>query len=65
VIVAAFIADQRTSHNVPHATTACRALGVSESWYYKWLDRGPTATQRRRAELDRAVARGVTDSGGL
>ena len=29
--LAAFIADQRTSHYVPHAV-ACRALAVSESW---------------------------------
>ncbi|SCL73568.1 hypothetical protein GA0070608_5869 [Micromonospora peucetia] len=31
--VAAFIASQRTEHSVPHAV-ACRALGVSESWFH-------------------------------
>ena len=34
VSVARFIADQRTSHRVPHAVS-CRLLGVSESWFYK------------------------------
>jgi putative transposase len=32
--VAALIAAQRDEHQIPHAT-ACRALGVSRSWYYK------------------------------
>jgi putative transposase len=48
--VAAFISSQRTEHAVPHAVT-CRALGLSESWFYKWRDRKPTARQQRRAEL--------------
>jgi hypothetical protein len=42
VTVASFIASQRTDHGVPHAV-ACRALDVSESWFYKWHDRPPTA----------------------
>jgi putative transposase len=54
VSVARFIADQRTEHQVPH-TLSCRALGVSASWFYKWLNRPPTARQARRAELDAAV----------
>jgi transposase InsO family protein len=33
--VAAFIVSQREDHGIPHAT-ACRALGVSQSWFYKW-----------------------------
>lgn len=53
--LARFVADQRTSHQVPHAV-ACRALGVSESWFYKWHDRPPTPRQQRRTELDAAVA---------
>jgi hypothetical protein len=28
---------------------------VSESWFYKWRDRSPTASQARRAALDAAV----------
>jgi putative transposase len=46
--VARFIADQRTDHEVPHAV-ACRALDVSESWFYKWKNRPPTPRQQRPA----------------
>jgi len=49
--VAGFIADQRANHRVPHTLT-CALLGVSVSWFYKWLHRGPTPGQRRRAEVD-------------
>ena len=35
VAVAALIAAQRDEHQIPHAV-ACRALGVSRSWFYKW-----------------------------
>ena len=49
--VVSHIATQRTNHGVPHAVS-CRLLGVSESWYYKWRSRRPTATEQRRAELD-------------
>lgn len=62
--VARFIADQRTFYRVPH-TLACALLGVSVSWFYKWLDRQPTASQRRRAKLDVAVAAGFAAARGL
>lgn len=64
--LAAFIADQRTCHRVPH-TVACRALGVSQSWFYKWQHRPrcPTATEWRRAELDVAVAVAFLAADGL
>ena len=52
--VARFIADQRTMHRVPHAVT-CAILGVSVSWFYKWVHREPTPTEVRRSELDAAV----------
>jgi hypothetical protein len=57
--VARFIADQRTDYGVPHAVT-CDVLGVSRSWFYKWLARtdtvGPyTATERRQMAVDAAV----------
>lgn len=52
--VASHIASQRTDHGVPHAV-ACRALGVSESWFYKWHGRPPTPRQRRRAQLVEAI----------
>jgi transposase InsO family protein len=37
---------------------------VSESWFYKWWNRQPTARQLRRAELDAAVKASFEDSGG-
>ncbi len=61
--VASFIASQRTEHRIPHAQ-CCRWLGVSESWFYKWHDREPTARHRRRAVLDAAVKASFDDSGG-
>jgi putative transposase len=63
VSVASFIASQRTEHGVPHAK-CCRWLGVSESWFYKWKDRPPTARELRRAELDAAVKESFDESGG-
>ncbi|WP_432907976.1 IS3 family transposase [Micromonospora matsumotoense] len=61
--MAAFIASQRTEHSVPHAV-ACRALGVSESWFYKWRDRPPTRRDDRRVRLAAAVRKVFEDSGG-
>src|SRR4051794_23365893 len=61
--VASFVAAQRTDHGVPHAQ-CCRWLGVSESWFYKWHDRQPTAREQRRAALDAAVKASFDDSGG-
>ncbi|MEU2616395.1 IS3 family transposase [Micromonospora sp. NPDC007271] len=61
--VAAFIASQRTEHDVPHAV-ACRALGVSEPWFYQWRDRPPTPRQDRRVRLADAVRKVFDDSGG-
>jgi len=49
---------------VPHTLT-CALLGVSTSWFYKWIDRTPTPTERRRAEVDAAVATAFTDAKGL
>lgn len=62
--VARFIADQRTLHRVPHTIT-CALLGVSLSWFYKWISRTPTPTERRRAELDTAVADAFQTARGL
>lgn len=61
--VASFIAAQRTDHGVPHAK-CCRWLEVKPSTFYKWLNRPPTARQRRRVELDVAVRESFEDSGG-
>lgn len=58
--VARFVADQRTKYPVPHTFT-CALLGLSVSWFYKWIGRAGdpagvhTATDRRRAALDEAV----------
>jgi putative transposase len=64
VSVARFIADQRTNYRVPHTLT-CALLGVSTSWFYKWISRTPTASELRRAEVDAAVATAFTDAKGL
>ncbi|MBM0228261.1 IS3 family transposase, partial [Micromonospora sp. ATA51] len=61
--VARFVSAQRTEHAVPHAVT-CRALGLSESWFYKWRDRQPTARQTRRDALDEAIRVSFDASGG-
>jgi len=51
VSVARFVADQRTMHRVPHTLT-CAILGISISWFHKWIGRGPTGRARRRGALD-------------
>jgi putative transposase len=54
--VAALIAAQRDQHQIPHAT-ACRALGVSRSWFYKWKDHALTPRAARRQALEAEVRR--------
>jgi putative transposase len=58
--VAAFIAAQRDGHRIPQAVS-CRALGISQSWYYKWASyaRAGTLPPRaaRRARLAAEVKR--------
>lgn len=51
---AAFVASQRTDHGIPHAV-ACGALGVSESWFYRWRAGPLSRIEARRADLDAAV----------
>jgi putative transposase len=53
--VAAFIASQRAGHGVPHAVS-CRALGVSQSWFYKWKDGRLPPRAARRGRLKAEVA---------
>jgi len=55
VSLAAFIAAQRARYGVPHAV-ACRALGVSQAWLYKWLHGDVSLRRERRAAVDAAVA---------
>ncbi len=51
--MAALIAAQREQRRIPHATS-CRALGVSQSWFYKWKGarRGPRAERRDRLKAE-------------
>ena len=57
------ISDCKAGQNIPH-TTACRVLGVSESWFYKWRDRPVTAREVRRGELADVIGRIFEESGG-
>jgi transposase InsO family protein len=50
------IAAQRAQHRIPHVVS-CRALGVSQSWFYKWKGRGPGARAERRDRLKAEVGR--------
>jgi putative transposase len=61
--VAEVISDFRTAHRIPHRVS-CRALGVSESWFYKHRTRRPTRREVRRRRLAEAVQEEFTDSGG-
>jgi transposase InsO family protein len=54
--VAAFIASQRDAHGIPHAVS-CRALGVSQSWFYKWKHGELPPRAARRERLKAEVAR--------
>jgi transposase InsO family protein len=53
-VVVGVISGQKAGHNVPHRTS-CRALGVSEAWFYKWRRR-PSEPAKREAR--RAVPAG-------
>ena len=48
--VATFIVAQRVEFGVPHAT-ACRALGASQAWFYKWRHGDPSPRHARREQL--------------
>ena len=54
--MAAFIVSQRADHGVPCAV-CCRALGVSQSWFYKWKDGDRSARRERRDRLKGEIAR--------
>ena len=60
VAVAAFIAAQRDDRRIRN-TVACRALGVSQSWFYKWAGHARAGTlpprAARRARLAAEVRR--------
>ena len=52
--MAEFIAAQRVQYAIPQAT-ACRALGVSPAWFYKWRDGDRSPRHARRAQLTAAI----------
>jgi putative transposase len=54
--VAALIAAQRDQHRIP-AAVACRALGVSRSWFYKWKGGALPPRAQRRQRLKAEVKR--------
>ena len=53
--MAALIAARRAQDGIPHAV-ACRALGVSRSWFYKHKDRRLPPREQRRERLKAEVA---------
>ncbi len=61
--VIAGIVACRTELQIPVAV-ACRALDMSESWFYKHRDAPPTATVVRRQELDTAIEEVFTSEDG-
>ena len=54
--VAGFIATQRAQFHTPHATS-CRALGVSQAWFYKWRHGDPSPRHARREQLGIEIGR--------
>lgn len=54
--MAAFIAAQRAQHNIPLAVS-CRALQVSQSWFYKWRHGDASVAHARRAQLTVEIKR--------
>ncbi len=57
------ISSCKAEEGIPHRV-ACRALGVSESWYYKWRDRPPTEREMRRQHLAEEIEEIFRGSGG-
>lgn len=64
-VLVGVIGDCRTEDKIPH-TVACRTLGVSTAWYYKWRNRpdNPTKREVRRAALTRRIKELFEASGG-
>ena len=53
--LAALIAAQRVEGGIPHAVS-CRAVGVSQAWFYKWRRGDPSLRRKRRAALASVIA---------
>ena len=57
------ISDCKAEQGIPYTLT-CRALGVSESWFYKWRNQPVTAREVRRGKLADAIRQIFDESGG-
>jgi putative transposase len=55
VSLAALIAAQRAESGIPHAVS-CRALGVSQAWFYKWRRGDGSVRRQRRTALAAVIA---------
>ena len=53
--LAGLIVAQRAEHGIPHAVS-CRALGVSQAWFYKWRHGDASLRRARRAALAGLIA---------
>ena len=53
--LAAVIATQRVEHHIPYAVS-CRALGVSQAWFYKWRHGDGSPRRKRRKALAATIA---------
>jgi len=56
VSVAGVIVAEGAQHHIPHAT-ACRALGVSQAWFYKWRHGDTSCRRARREQLSIEIRR--------
>ena len=54
--MAGLIVAEGAQHHIPHAT-ACRALGVSQAWFYKWRNGDASPRHARREQLTVAIRR--------
>jgi transposase InsO family protein len=55
VSLATVIATQRVEHHIPHVVS-CRALGVSQAWFYKWCRGDSSPRRKRRKALAATIA---------
>jgi putative transposase len=55
VSLAGLIVAQRAEHGISHAVS-CRALGVSQAWFYKWRHGDASLRRARRAALAGLIA---------
>ncbi|WP_180686877.1 helix-turn-helix domain-containing protein [Streptomyces gossypiisoli] len=63
VVAVGVISSCKAEQKIPYRI-ACRALGVSESWFYKWRERLPTARETRLQRLAEDIEEIFRGSGG-